>query len=61
MQVDIRVPVGRSIPEIADAITRCEDAGFDGVGVHDHPHSGLDVAGYSRIRRVRSAASARTR
>jgi 5,10-methylenetetrahydromethanopterin reductase len=43
MQVDIRVPVGRAIPEVADFITRCEDAGFDGVGVHDHPHSGRDV------------------
>ena len=43
MQVDIRVPVGRPIPEVADVIARCEDAGFDGVGVHDHPHSGRDA------------------
>src|SRR3990172_7064966 len=43
MQVDIRVPVGLPIPEVADFIARCEDAGFDGVGVHDHPHSGRDV------------------
>ena len=43
MQVDIRVPVGRSIPEVADVIARCEDVGFDGVGVHDHPHSGRDA------------------
>jgi 5,10-methylenetetrahydromethanopterin reductase len=28
---------------MADFIARCEDAGFDGVGVHDHPHSGRDV------------------
>jgi 5,10-methylenetetrahydromethanopterin reductase len=41
--VDIRVPVGRPIPEVADLIVRCEDAGFDGVGVHDHPHSGRDA------------------
>jgi 5,10-methylenetetrahydromethanopterin reductase len=43
MQVDIRVPVGRPILQTADFIARCEDAGFDGVGVHDHPHSGRDV------------------
>ncbi len=43
MQVDIRVPVGRPIREVADLIARCEDAGFDGVGVHDHPHMGRDV------------------
>jgi 5,10-methylenetetrahydromethanopterin reductase len=43
MRVDIRVPVGRPLPEVADFIARCEDAGFDGVGVHDHPHSGRDV------------------
>lgn len=43
MQVDIRVPVGLPLPELADFIARCEDAGFDGVGVHDHPHSGRDA------------------
>ena len=43
MQVDIRVPVGRPLAEIADVIARCEDAGFGGVGVHDHPHSGRDA------------------
>lgn len=43
MQVDIRVPVGLPIPQVADFIRRCEDAGFDGVGVHDHPGSGRDV------------------
>ena len=43
MQVDIRVPVGTAIPGVVDFITRCEDAGFDGVGVHDHPHRGRDV------------------
>jgi len=43
MRVDIRVPVGRPLPAVADFIARCEDAGFDGVGVHDHPHSGRDV------------------
>src|SRR5262245_62189590 len=37
------MPVGRPIPEVADVIVRCEDAGFDGVGVHDHPHSGRDA------------------
>ena len=43
MLVDIRVPVGRPILQTADFVARCEDAGFDGVGVHDHPHSGRDV------------------
>lgn len=58
MQVDIRVPVGRPIPEVADFVARCEDAGFDGVGVHDHPHSGRDVfvtlaLAAARTRRIR--------
>lgn len=42
-QVAIRVPVGRPLPDLAAFIARCEDAGFDGVGVHDHPSSGRDV------------------
>src|SRR5215469_7948594 len=43
LRVAIRVPVGRPLPEIAAFIARCEDAGFDGVGVHDHPSSGRDA------------------
>ena len=43
MKVDIRVPVGLPIPQTADFIAQCEAAGFDGVGVHDHQHSGRDV------------------
>ncbi len=43
MKVDIRVPVGLPIQETADFIAGCEAAGFDGVGVHDHQHSGRDV------------------
>lgn len=43
MQVDLRVPVGAPIPRVVDFIARCEDAGLDGVGVHDHPHRGRDV------------------
>jgi hypothetical protein len=39
MRLDIRVPVGRPIPVVVDFIARCEEAGLDGVGVHDHPHS----------------------
>lgn len=58
VKVDIRVPVGLAIPRLADLIARCEDAGFDGVGVHDHPHSGRDVyvaltAASQRTRRLR--------
>jgi 5,10-methylenetetrahydromethanopterin reductase len=40
---DIRVPVGAPLPELTEFIARCEDAGFDGVGVHDHPHAGRDA------------------
>jgi 5,10-methylenetetrahydromethanopterin reductase len=58
VRVDIRVPVGRPIPAVADVIARCEDAGFDGVGVHDHPHSGRDAylvlaLAAERTRRIR--------
>ena len=43
LRVNLRVPVGRPLPELAAFIARCEDAGFDGVGVHDHPSSGRDA------------------
>ena len=43
MKVDIRVPVGLPVQETADFIAGCEAAGFSGVGVHDHQHSGRDV------------------
>ena len=43
IRVDIRVPVGRPLPELAAFIARCEGAGFDGVGIHDHPSSGRDA------------------
>jgi 5,10-methylenetetrahydromethanopterin reductase len=43
IRVDIRVPVGRPLPELAAFIVRCEQAGFDGVGIHDHPSSGRDA------------------
>jgi 5,10-methylenetetrahydromethanopterin reductase len=43
MRVAIRVPVGRPLPALADFIARSEAAGFDGVGVHDHPSSGRDA------------------
>ena len=36
MRVSIRVPVGRPLPDLATFVVRCEDAGFDGVGIHDH-------------------------
>lgn len=42
-RVALRVPVGRPLPDLADFIARCEDAGFDGVGIHDHPSSGRDA------------------
>ncbi|MBI4280099.1 MAG: LLM class flavin-dependent oxidoreductase [Armatimonadetes bacterium] len=37
------MPVGLPLPELAEFLRRCEDAGFHGVGIHDHPHSGRDV------------------
>lgn len=43
LRVAIRVPVGRPLPEIATFVAHCEDAGFDGVGIHDHPSSGRDA------------------
>jgi len=43
VKVDLRVPVGLPIPRTAEFIRRCEEAGFFGAGVHDHPHSGRDV------------------
>lgn len=43
LQVDIRVPLGRPLRELADFAARCEDAGLDGVGVPDHHHTGRDA------------------
>ncbi len=43
MKVDIRVPMGLPLPQTADFIAGCEAAGFSGVGMHDHQHSGRDV------------------
>jgi len=43
MRVDLRVPVGLPIPRTAEFIHRCEEVGFHGVGVIDHPHSGRDA------------------
>jgi 5,10-methylenetetrahydromethanopterin reductase len=31
------------LPDVAAFIARCEQAGFDGVGIHDHPSSGRDA------------------
>lgn len=43
LRVSLRVPVGLPLPEVAAFVARCEDAGFDGVGIHDHPSSGRDA------------------
>ena len=43
MKVDIRVPMGLPVPQTAEFIAGCEAAGFSGVGMHDHQHSGRDV------------------
>src|SRR5271167_4341363 len=43
LRVALRVPVGRPLPDLATFVARCEAAGFDGVGIHDHPSSGRDA------------------
>lgn len=43
LNVALRVPIGRTLPEIAAFVARCEAAGLDGVGIHDHPSSGRDA------------------
>jgi 5,10-methylenetetrahydromethanopterin reductase len=43
LHVSLRVPVGRPLPELATFVARCEAAGLDGVGIHDHPASGRDA------------------
>jgi 5,10-methylenetetrahydromethanopterin reductase len=43
LKVDIRIPVGMPVQDTADFIAECEEAGLDGVGVHDHQHSARDV------------------
>jgi 5,10-methylenetetrahydromethanopterin reductase len=43
VRVALRVPVGLPLPEMAAFIARCEDAGLDGIGTHDHPSSGRDA------------------
>jgi 5,10-methylenetetrahydromethanopterin reductase len=43
IRLDLRVPVGLPLPQVAEFIGGCEEAGLDGVGVHDHPHSGRDA------------------
>lgn len=43
VRVALRVPVGRPLSDLAAFIARCEDAGLDGVGIHDHPSSGRDA------------------
>jgi 5,10-methylenetetrahydromethanopterin reductase len=43
IRVALRVPVGRPLRDVAAFVAQCEDAGFDGVGIHDHPSSGRDA------------------
>lgn len=43
IKVDIRVPVGRPILALANFARRCEDAGMNGAGFHDHHHTGRDA------------------
>jgi len=43
VQVGIRVPLGRPLPELADFAVTCEQSELDGVGVPDHHHTGRDA------------------
>jgi 5,10-methylenetetrahydromethanopterin reductase len=43
VRVALRVPVGLPLPDLAAFVVRCEEAGFEGVGIHDHPSSGRDA------------------
>jgi 5,10-methylenetetrahydromethanopterin reductase len=43
VKVNIRVPVGRPLPELARFIRSCEDAGLHGIGINDHHHAGRDA------------------
>ena len=43
IRVAIRMPVGRPLPDLADFAAHIEQAGFDGIGIHDHPSSGRDA------------------
>jgi len=43
VRVALRVPVGRPLLDLVEFAVRCEEAGFDGVGIHDHPSSGRDA------------------
>ncbi|TWD79951.1 5,10-methylenetetrahydromethanopterin reductase [Kribbella amoyensis] len=43
LRVDLRVPVGRPLPELAEFAARAEAAGLDGIGVPDHHHTGRDA------------------
>ncbi len=43
LRIDVRVPVGGSIAATAGFAAACERAGFDGVGIIDHQHTGRDV------------------
>jgi 5,10-methylenetetrahydromethanopterin reductase len=43
IRVDIRVPVGRPLPELAAFAAEAESAGLGGIGVPDHHHTGRDA------------------
>lgn len=43
LQVGIRVPLGRPLPELAEFAVSCERVGLSGIGVPDHHHTGRDA------------------
>ncbi|MEE3014415.1 MAG: LLM class flavin-dependent oxidoreductase [Chloroflexota bacterium] len=43
IKIDLRVPPCKPLPEITDFVSKCEDAGFDGVGLLDSQMLERDV------------------
>ena len=43
INIYLRVPVSLPLPQLAEFAKKCEDAGFAGIGIHDHQDAGRDV------------------
>jgi 5,10-methylenetetrahydromethanopterin reductase len=43
LRVDLRVPLPSTLDELGEFAVACEATGFDGIGIHDHPETGLDA------------------
>ncbi len=45
IKIDLRVPPCKPVPDVAQFVSRCEVAGFDGVGILDSQMLERDVFG----------------